>query len=213
MVSYLLNPNISGIILAAGESRRMGQPKLLLPWGNTSVLGQVISTLASAKMDPLLIISGAHHEKVVDLVAKFAKIYPVHCIHNPEYASAGMLSSMQCGIRELVLPSTALPPENQIDAALIALGDQPQIKFDTVLAIISAFQKNKSELVVPSHNNRRGHPWLIARSLWADLLTLPSTMTLRQFLNNHTHQIFYVPSDESTLQDLDTAEDYRQYRP
>jgi molybdenum cofactor cytidylyltransferase len=208
-----MSPNIAGVILAAGESSRMGRPKLLLPWGNTSVLGQVLSTLAIAKIDPLLVITGAHHDKVGELVAKLTKNYPVQCMHNPNYASGGMLSSIQCGIRDLLLSSTASPQEDQIDAALVMLGDQPQIKLETILAIYSAFKQNGSELVLPSYNNHRGHPWLIARPLWAQLLALSATMTPRQFLQNHNHQIVYIPADESILQDLDTPDDYLRHQP
>ncbi len=148
-----------------------------------------------------------------ELVAKLTKNYPVQCIHNPDYASGGMLSSIQCGIRELILSSAAFSQEDQSAAALITLGDQPQIKLETVLAIYSAFKQNGSELVLPSYNNRRGHPWLIARPLWEQLLAQPATMTPRQFLYEHNHQVMYITSDESILQDLDTPDDYLRLQP
>ena len=68
-------------------------------------------------------------------------------------------------------------------------------------------------LVIPSFQERRGHPWLVARPLWPEILALPTSTTPRQFLNAHTGQVEYVPADESILLDLDTPEDYNHQRP
>jgi len=205
---------ISAILLAAGESRRMGQPKMLLPWGETSVLGQVVSMFSAAlsskadqRIDPdneILVVTGGARALVEAELVWLAEQYPLRMVYNPNYASSGMVSSIQAGLLEL-------GPESR--AALIGLGDQPQVRADTIKHICSTFVQTGSPLVIPSYQNRRGHPWLAAKPLWPELLALPSSANPRQFLDAHARQIEYVAADESILQDLDTPEDYNRQRP
>ncbi|MBI4731751.1 MAG: nucleotidyltransferase family protein [Chloroflexi bacterium] len=196
--------NVSAIILAAGESQRMGQPKLLLPWGGRTVLGQVVSTFAAAGIEEIVVVTGGTRELVEEEVGRLARQFPARAVYNPEYARDGMLSSIQRGIGSL-----GLRPR----AALIGLGDQPQVREDTVRATCVAFVEKRAQLVVPTHGGRRGHPWLAARPLWDEILSLPASITPRQFLAIHAGKIEYVETDDSILQDLDTPEDYASQRP
>jgi molybdenum cofactor cytidylyltransferase len=195
---------ISVVILAAGESQRMGQPKPLLPWGGTTILGQVVATFSLAGLSEIVVVTGGAHESVGRLVVELANNYPLHSVINPDYFQGGMLSSIKVGL-------TALRPKAQ--ATLIALGDQPQIRLETVTKICNAFLETGSALIVPSFKNQRGHPWLAGRLLWAEILALPSPVTPRDFLRSHASQIKYIPADNSILQDLDTPEDYTRSRP
>ena len=115
-----------------------------------------------------------------------------------------MLSSIQAGLAGL---------GSGVLAAMIGLGDQPQIREETVRRICAAFFQTESPLVIPSFQGRRGHPWLAARPLWPEILALPTSTTPRQFINAHAGQIEYVSADESTLLDLDTPEEYDRQRP
>jgi len=195
---------ISAIILAAGESRRMGQPKLLMPWGKTNILGQVVTTISTTGISDILIVTGGVHGLIENMAAELAKSYPVRTAYNPDYNQGGMLSSIKAGL-------TALGTRTQ--AALIALGDQPQVRQETVRDICTAYLKKRAALVIPSFENQRGHPWLAGRSLWDEILALPPSVTPRHFLNNHPGQVEYVPADSSILQDVDTQEDYSRFRP
>lgn len=187
---------ISAIILAAGESKRMGQPKMLLPWGNVTVIEQVINTFLRAGVEDILIVTGSSQEQVEKMIER----YPVRKIHNRGYSSGEMLSSLQCGIREL-----------KAEATLIGLGDQPQVEEKSVRAICNAYETSKSNLLVPSFQMKRGHPWLVARPMWDEILALQPPRTLRDFLNSHTDRIQYVNLDTPTiLADLDTPEDYEK---
>lgn len=187
---------ITAIILAAGESKRMGQPKMLLPWGNETVLTHVISVFQRAGVDELLIVTGGAKEQVKELVSSLF----VKTIYNEEYAEGEMLSSIQCGMR-------ALGPQTK--AVLIGLGDQPQVRDGSVRRVCEAFRESRSNLVVPSYQMRRGHPWLAARPLWDELLNLKSPMSPRDFLNKYQAEICYVNVDDpGILADLDTPEDY-----
>lgn len=192
---------ISAIILAAGQSRRMGQPKMLLPWGNRTVLEQVVATFLKAGVEEIVIVTGAEQKQVEKAIVG----YPVRAAHNSDYATGEMLSSLQCGLREL-------PAETQ--ASLIGLGDQPQVRGESIRSICDAYLHRPSELIVPSFQMRRGHPWLIARTLWEEILALRPPKTPRDFLNHHAGDILYINMATSTiLADLDTPEDYRKSRP
>ena len=116
-----------------------------------------------------------------------------------------MLTSLQIGLR-------AQKPS--AEAALVCLGDQPQIEEGSVRSVCEAFAKSKSNLVVPSYQMRRGHPWLVARTLWDEILSTPPENSMRDFLNAHAREIEYVNLNTPTiLQDLDTPEDYLKYKP
>ncbi len=192
---------ISAIILAAGESKRMGQPKMLLPWGDRTVIEHVVTTFLKAGVEDIVVVTGGAREQV----EKALEQYPVRKIHNPNYPTGEMLSSIQCGIREM--------PEGT-QAVLIGLGDQPQVQEQSVRAICDTYKATASTLIVPSFQRKRGHPWLVTRLLWNELLTLKPHQTPRDFLNNYADRIWYVNLDTPTiLADMDTPEDYEQSRP
>lgn len=193
---------IGAIVLAAGESRRMGQPKLTLPWGHTTVLGQVTATLAAAGVTDITVITGGWRAEVEAEVARLAASQPVRAIFNPQYAQGGMLSSIQCGLRMM---------QPGCEAALIALGDQPQVSQRSVQAVLGALERPGVTVVVPSWQRRRGHPILIARPLWDTLLEMKTPLTLRDFLSQQT--LAYVEADETIVMDVDTPEAYLRQKP
>jgi len=97
---------------------------------------------------------------------------------------------------------------------LIGLGDQPQVQERSVRSVLDEYRKSGAALVVPSFQMRRGHPWLVARPHWDEILRMRSPASLRDFLNRHADEIHYVELDnQSILQDLDTPEDYLKSRP
>lgn len=185
---------ISAIVLAAGKSTRMGQQKMLMPWGDTSVLGKVIRTLQDAGMEDIALVTNS------DILPSVEHL-PIRVMLND---NGDMLSSMKAGVR-IQKPSA--------QATLICLGDQPQMEEGSVHSVCEAFVKSRSNLVVPSYQMRRGHPWLVARPLWEEILGMEAT-SLREFLNAHASEIEYVNVNTPTiLQDLDTPEDYLKYKP
>jgi molybdenum cofactor cytidylyltransferase len=191
---------ITALILAAGQSKRMGQPKMLLPWGEKTVLEQVISTFKAADVDEILVITGGDKEQVEALIGDSAKT-----LFNPEYAKGEMLNSVQAGLAGITLGAEAI---------LIGLGDQPQVRERSVRLVMEAFQESGASIVVPSFQMRRGHPWLVTRQHWDEILEMRSPESLRDFLNRHGDKIHYVEiEDDRILQDLDTPEDYQRAKP
>ena len=190
---------ISAIILAAGESKRMGRPKMLLPWGNTTVLGHVIQVYREASIKNITVITGSDKEAV----ERVASQNGVSCIHNPDYSKGEMLSSIQIGLRSL---------DTDTKAALICLGDQPQVQEKVVRGILQRFEIEKVPLIVPSYQMRRGHPWLVARLLWSAILDLQSPASTREFLTEHASLITYqIVETPSVIEDLDTPVEYQQH--
>lgn len=192
---------VAAVILAAGRSQRMGRPKLTLPWGNSTVIGTIVDTLHEAAIEPLIVVTGAAHVEVARVLDRRG----VQLVYNPRFEEDQMLLSLQAGM-------AALPIHTQ--AMLVCLGDQPQMQVQVIEQVILAYQAYQAKLVVPSYQMHRGHPWLIDRSLWAELSTLDPATTMREFLNTHADEIHYVTLDQaSILQDLDTPDDYQKFAP
>lgn len=192
---------ISAVILAAGQSRRMGRPKINLPWGPTTVIGQVIASLLEAGVEDVVAVTGKVQIQGINL-----KVFPsVHCVYNPLAESGEMLSSLQVGLANL-------PAECQ--AVLIALGDQPQMESQVVKKILEAYHKDQPKIIIPSYQMRRGHPWLISKALWPEVLAMSAPKTLRDLVHQHSGEIHYLNIESpSVLMDLDTPQDYEKYRP
>lgn len=201
-----LEARIAAVVLAAGRSQRMGQPKMLLPWGDTTVIGQVVRTLAQARLHEIIVVTGGASQQVEAAL----KAYPVRTVYNPCFADDQMTLSLQVGLASL---------SAEVDAALVALGDQPQMQLEVVHQVLQSYRQSRTHLVFPSYNMRRGHPWIIARPLWGALLEIQptsaaSSKTLREILQPFAGQILYVDvAFDSILRDLDTPADYQKERP
>jgi len=195
------NPALAAVVLAAGLSSRMGQPKMILPWGSTTVLGQVTATLALAAAE-IVVVTGGAREQVSAEIQRLGQNLPVREAFNPGYANGQMLLSLQTGLKAL--------QDSPAETTLVALGDQPQVKSITLSGLLQAFAAAPQQVILPSWQNRRGHPWLLPRRLWAEMLSLRPPFTLRDFLQAHAVEILYTQADESVLKDLDTKEEYEE---
>ena len=194
---------IAAVLLAAGESRRMGRPKLTLPWGaGGSVIAQVVSRFREAGADPLLVVTGADRQAVERALDDSG----AHCLFNLDYREGGMLSSIRVGLTHL--QSTAA------EATLVAPADLPSLTVETLRSLLDHRRRSGADLIVPSYEMRRGHPVLIARAHWQSVLDLAEGETLRDFLRRRAGQIDYVVvGDAGVIQDIDTPEDYQRGAP
>jgi molybdenum cofactor cytidylyltransferase len=187
---------IGAVILAAGQSRRMGRNKLLLPYGAFTVLETIVTEVtACPPVNEIVVVTGHESDRIKALLAA----YPVRCVFNPAYARAEMIVSLQVGLRAL---------SAEVQAALIVPGDHPRLRRDIIQRVIDAYQPEM--LVIPSFQMKRGHPILIDRVWWDELLALPETATLRDFIRaNEDHIRYVVVETDSVLKDMDTPEEYR----
>lgn len=189
---------IAAVVLAAGQSKRMGRPKMILPWKNTTVIGRVVAVLQESGVNEICVVTGAVHEQVEAALDGLN----VKTVLNSHFELDEMAVSLQVGLENL-------PPKTQ--AALVVLGDQPQIRTQVVESLIQAYETHGAWLVVPSYQMHRGHPWLISQRLWPEVMNLRQSQTLHDLLIENQERILYVPVDTDTiLRDLDTPDDYRR---
>jgi molybdenum cofactor cytidylyltransferase len=190
---------ISAIVLAAGLSTRMERLKQLLPYGEHTVVEQVVSALLASPVDEVLVVTGHERAAVEATLARWA----VGTVYNPDYAAGEMLSSVQAGLR-------ALSPESQ--AALLAVGDMPAIESDVVAQLVQAYHGAGDDFVyIPSYRMRAGHPVLVPRPFWSAIMSLAKDDNLRSVLRAEgTHVQWVVVDTPSVLRDMDTPADYRR---
>jgi molybdenum cofactor cytidylyltransferase len=186
---------IGAVILAAGQSRRMGRNKMLLPYGASTVIETIVTEVTACPAVTDVVVATGHEP---DRIAALLTSSPARCVLNPAYARAEMLVSLQVGVRAL---------SADVQAALIVPGDHPRLRRDVIQRVIDEYQPGA--LVIPSYQMKRGHPILIDRMWWADLLALPETASLREFIRAHEAHIHYVVVEtDSVLKDIDTPEEY-----
>jgi molybdenum cofactor cytidylyltransferase len=194
---------IAAVVLAAGLSTRMGRPKLILPWGSTTIIGQVVVTLKQAGIGEIIVVTGGARQEVAAAV-EAAIGSAARTVFNPHYAEGDMVISLRVGMNAL---------SDAAQAMLVTLGDQPQIDADVVCALLDAYRPGQDSLIIPSFQMRRGHPWMVDRSLWPDLFSAPHGFTMRDFVKAHQKQITYLPVETSSiLRDVDTPDDYDRER-
>lgn len=188
---------IGAIILAAGESRRMGKPKLLLPFGDETIIEAVVKSLIQSKADEVLVVLGADSGKIEEKI----KNLPLKTTVNPHYKK-GMLSSVQWGFKVI---------SEHIQGVLVCLGDQPSIPADVIDKVIDAFKKTKKGIVVPTYKKIRGHPVLIDIKYRNEIWDLSSDVGLRGVVYNHPEDTIEVEvGSPAILRDIDDPGDYRK---
>ncbi|MBI5669410.1 MAG: putative selenium-dependent hydroxylase accessory protein YqeC [Chloroflexi bacterium] len=193
--------HVGAVVLAAGLSRRMGQPKVLLPWTERkTIIEHILDQLLLAKVQHITVVTGHRADEVRPLAARIG----AGVVHNPDYATGEMLSSLKAGLQ-------AMPPH--ISAALVVLGDQPRIQPRVIVQVLTAYAEGAGDIIAPSYRMRRGHPILIDRRYWQDILNLPADGAPRDVIDRHKDRIGYVNVDtDSVLRDIDTPDDYRDER-
>lgn len=183
------------IILAAGSSTRMGSQKMLLPYGESTILETVIQNVLSSAVDSVLVVLGANHDQIRQVIDPL----PVEVCINDKHES-GMLSSVICGF-------SALPDDT--GTALLFLGDQPEIPPQVSNAIIEAYNDSLHGIVIPLTNHRRGHPLLVDYKYKREIGKLDLEKGLRTLMHHFPEDVLEVEVEEpGILLDIDTPEDY-----
>src|SRR5207244_8101538 len=188
----------TAIILAAGESRRMGTLKPLLPFGSGSVIGQVVRSLQACPIDAVLVVVGHRGAEIAAHLREF-ELPLLRIVENPNYVQ-GMLSSVQAGV------AAADPATTQF---LISLADQPSIPPELIRHLIGVFEEQRPGMLVPTFEGRRGHPLLTDARYRDEIATLDPDVGLRELLQRHSEDLRLSPvSIEAVVRDLDTREEY-----
>lgn len=187
---------LSAILLAAGESKRMGEPKQLMPFGQSTMVEQAIDNLLNSAVNEVIVVLGYRAEEVIKTIA--AK--PVKIAINPNYQQ-GMGTSIIAGLNLV---------DSQAQAVMLALGDQPLVDSQTINRLIDEFYNHDKGIAVPTYQGRRGHPIIFAIKYKPKLLQLTGDIGGRQIIKRHPDDILEVAVDsESVITDIDTRNDYR----
>ena len=186
---------ITGLVLAAGRSERMGSLKQLLPFGNATVIEQVIRSMTRSRLKTdVVVVVGHRAEEVVTRVSAL----PVRFAYNPD-PEGDMLSSIRCGL--------AYIPHDR--AVMIALGDQPLVTTEILDRLIAEYDRLPEGMVLPAYNGKRGHPMIVAPAYREEILFQSDPGGLKGLRDRHPGSVRLVPVDtDAVLIDLDYRRDY-----
>jgi molybdenum cofactor cytidylyltransferase len=184
----------AGIILAAGESSRMGKDKALLPYAGTTFIERLID-LFLPRVSPLIVVLGHNAGRIL---VEMRERPGVQVAINYKYKD-GQLSSLKIAI-------AALPPDAV--AALVTLVDHPAVGEATLDAILA---HATAPLVIPRYNGRRGHPVLLSRRLLDKIAALPADASAKQVIHAHLAEAVLLDVDDpGVLRDVDTPADWKR---
>ncbi|MGI8835452.1 MAG: nucleotidyltransferase family protein [Pyrinomonadaceae bacterium] len=187
--------NIAAVILAAGQSSRMGAFKPLLPFGNKTVIESTIDYLSAVGIETIIVVVGHRAGEIKTHLTNRVLKYTF----NPDHHSA-MATSIICGLREL-------PAEMR--AVVITPVDHPAVPSEVVSQLIDEW-RDGAQLVIPTNGGRGGHPVLIDLSFRAELLRLDPDSGLKSFFDAHRKEVKRVAVNSNYIaRDMDTWDDYR----
>ena len=188
---------ITGLVLAAGRSERMGTPKQLLPFDDVTVIGQVVRTLTRSRLGKDVVVVLGH--RAMDVVKRISGL-PVRLAYNPD-PEGDMISSIRCGL-------AYIEPEQ---AFLIALGDQPLVTTGIVDRLIDEYERRPEGMVLPVHEGKRGHPMILSPAYREEILFESMPGGLKAMRDRHADSVRPVPVDtDAVLIDLDYRSDYEE---
>ncbi len=188
---------IAGLVLAAGESSRMGRDKALLDYRGQTFLETIISTLREAGTGRIAVVLGHH----ADEIRQGVKLAGVDLVFNPEWRR-GQTSSLQAGLRALESPD--------LEAIVLTLVDHPAVSVTTVRALVACFSETGAPVVIPVQKLQRGHPVVIARKLFPALMSLSPDAGANLIIRKHRDQTQFLEVDDpGILLDVDDPETYR----
>ena len=186
---------VSAILLAAGESTRMGEPKLLLPFGDGTVLGKTIDNILSCNVDEVIVVLGANAQQTREAIAG----KPVKIVFNPDY-SQGMSTSLICGLKQVCQQALRI---------MVALSDQPLIEKDTYNKLIKESVNSSKGITVPLYKAMRGNPIIFAAGYKDEMLQLRGDVGGRELLQRHPEDVYEVAVDSGSIYiNLNTMDDY-----
>jgi molybdenum cofactor cytidylyltransferase len=194
--------DIGAIILAAGMSKRMRQPKQFLNLQGKPLFRYSVETAVRSGLSPVVVVSGEHTE----LVKEYIRDLPAIVVHNPNFAE-GMSSSLKAGVKAI---------QNKVSASFVFLADQPFIPVSVVNRLLEVFDVAKSKnikIIRPRYASVPGHPVLFDAEILPELLFIEGDRGAHQVISQHLDELEYVDFDQSLWGvDIDTPEEWKIYR-
>ncbi|MEW5979421.1 MAG: nucleotidyltransferase family protein [Acidobacteriota bacterium] len=189
--------NVAAVVLAAGKSERMGQPKALLNFHGRSFLQHICAEIAASQLTECVVVLG-HQAKMIQ---NRAAGVPARFEFNRQYEQ-GQLSSLLCGLKSLPLSS--------LDGAMLFLVDHPEVNRQLIDSLLTRFSQKRCALVIPVFGGRKGHPVIFGARTFGDLLAAPPEQGAVFVVRKYRDETEYLEVQEpGVLVDVDTPEDYR----
>ena len=183
---------LSAIILAAGQSKRMGYPKALLQFGEKTFIETIYDNLSECGIKDIIIILGGD----ANIIKK--NIHNKKIVINKKYPD-GQLSSFQAGLKTLATSS---------EGVILTLIDQPQINVHIMQKIISCFKKYPDNIIIPTCNGERGHPTIFPKSIFFEIMNTPTSLSTSFIIKNNAALVKEVElNDERILKNFNTKQD------
>ena len=188
---------IAAIVLAAGESRRMGQQKLLLPYAGRSVIEHIVEQLLASEVSQTIVVTGHDADGVKMVLA--AK--PLTVVENTRYKE-GMLTSIRRGLQEV---------HPEAEAFMVVLGDQPSVSSTLINILVRGYREGGKDIVIPLYDDDTGHPIIISMRYREEVMTRFDDTGLRGLIYGNPERVYRLPvSMPEVLRDMDTPEDYQR---
>jgi len=189
---------IAGLILAAGESSRMGRDKALLTYRGRAFLEAIIQTLRAAGLQRIAVVLGNHAEEIQRAV----DLRGIQVVINSNYRQ-GQTSSLQAGLRAL--------QKDEPEAVILCLVDHPAVSGEVVKQLLATYQASGAPVVVPTFQGQRGHPVLLGQKLFAELLNLSTDTGANIVIRKYREATQFTDVEDSAiLLNVDDPEAYRR---
>lgn len=189
---------IVGLILAAGESRRMGRDKALLSYRGKTFLETIIGDLRAAGIQNITVVLGHH----ADEIQRAVNLADIGVVINPEYEQ-GQTSSLQHGLASLA--------PGPVEAVILCLVDHPAISSAVVAELVRAFETNHAPVLIPTYKGEHGHPVVISQTVFPELLALPPGQPANSAIHKYREVTQFVEvADRGILVDVDEPETYER---
>ena len=190
---------ISAILLAAGESRRMGSAKALLYYQGQTFIARSCNAFLTAGVDELIVVLGARADELRHALPAHHKL---RSVVNLRY-SLGQLSSLMVGVGAL---------SSESEATLVNLVDHPLIEVETIKALMTSFRAAPLPILIASYQGKRGHPVLFSSQVYGEILAAPLDQGAKVVVRKDPTRVREIPLDDpGILADIDTPEDYTRF--
>ncbi|HEU4318686.1 MAG TPA: nucleotidyltransferase family protein [Acidimicrobiia bacterium] len=191
----------AAVVLAAGGSKRLGRPKQLEPWGDSNLLGHVVSRTSEFPVDEVWVVLG--HD--ADRILEETDLGEAYVIENLEWEE-GIASSLRVGL-------DALTRLSRCDQALVVIGDQPDVSGSIVEALLTSHAKEGRPVTIPKYRYNWGNPVIVDRSLWARVMSLEGDEGAQRLWQAHPEWVNEVWFSETSPRDVDTEADVAEMQP